>query len=228
MNELDRFLSQPPADDWTLLAFLILFLVSCLLLVPQLGQLKTSLVYVYKIKNSNAEFKTLILSPVQSFAIVAVSILSISFASACTGVVPERAGTHVLMATLHCVIYLLPCFLLRQFLFRLVNTRMYANQRISVKPLRWNALNLTMLAFMGAASLVIGLLELFVPLPSIVYVILLSIFMLACVYGEIIKAKSSLFSSRCKLLGIILYLCALEIGPLVLALFLIATNTLFL
>lgn len=228
MNELDRFLSQPPADDWTLLAFLLLFLLSCLTFGPLLGQLKTSFVYVYKIRNSNAEFKTLILSPLRNFVAVAVSILSISFASALSGLIPERQGTHALVAVLHAFIYILPCFLARQLLFRTVNARLYASQKINVKPLRWNALNITMLSFMGIVSLIVGLMELFIPFPPVIYVILLLFFAMMCIYGEIIKAKSSLFSSRCKLLGIILYLCALEIGPLVLALFLLGTNIIFL
>ncbi|MCQ2083560.1 MAG: DUF4271 domain-containing protein [Bacteroidaceae bacterium] len=228
MKDLERFLSTQPADDWTLLTFLVLLIVTSLLLGPYLNQLRISLVYVYKIRNSNGEFKTLILPPAISFALAVVSVSSISFASALAGIVADVAGTHVLVSALHAFVYLFPCFLLRQILFRLVNSRLYKSQYIVVKPLRWNALNLTMLSFMGTISLIICSLELFVPLPHLAFHILLAFFVLACLYGEIIKSKSSLFSVRCKLLGIICYLCALEIGPVVLALFLLGTNPLFL
>ncbi len=228
MFEIDRYLSVQPVDDWTMLAFLILFLASCLVLGPQLGALKTSLVYVYRIKNLNGEFKTMNLSPLHSFAVAIVSVLSVSFASALTGIMPEKAGTHVLMSVLHAFVYIAFCILLKQQLSRMVNNRMYTTQKINVKPLRWNALNLTMLSFLGILSLAVGLTEMFIPIPSAICIILLSFFVLLCLYGEIIKAKSSLFSTRCKLLGIILYLCALEIAPLALALFLLVTNTLFL
>ncbi len=228
MPVIDRYFSMQLFDDWTMLALLVLFLASCLLLGPQLGTLKTSLVYVYRIKNLNSEFKTLNLSPLHSIAVAIVSVLSVSFASALAGIIPERTDTHTLVSVLHAFIYIVFCILLKQQLSHVVNNRMYATQKICVKPLRWNALSMTMLSFLGISSLVICLMEMFIPFPSAVYIILLSFLVLLCLYGKIIKAKSSLFSTRCKLLGIILYLCALEIAPLVLALFLMVTNTLFL
>lgn len=228
MTGIDTFLAHQPADDWTLLALLVLFLVSCLLFGPLREQLRTSLIYVYRIRNSNAEFKTVKLSPFQAFSSTVVSVMSISFASALTGAIPEKAGTHVLLTALHASVYILPCYLLRQLLLMAVNARMYASGKISVEPQRWNALNLTMLSFMGIVSLIVCLAELFVPLPSAVYVILLLFFVLVCLYGEIVKAKSALFSDQCRIFGIFLYLCALEIGPLVPVLFLMGTNILFL
>jgi len=214
-----------PVEDWVMLYFIATVLLSCLLLGPFLHQFLDFLAYTFNRKTFAAEIRTLNLPPFLSVCLSTVSLASASLTVVLAGFeVPGRDNGRFLAAAAAFSAFAL-AFILKQTLARTVNKKLYAMQRVAVKPVRWNNFSSTMLAFLGLLLTILNAVSIFATLPGGITLKIAVIVSLIPGIALVVKVKTALFSTQCNFLGILLYLCALEFGPVVFALVILGTNT---
>ena len=210
-------------DDTALSVMLVLFLVTCIMVGPVWGELFRTVASAYRFKRSDGEIRIKPWIPSWTVIMTLVSCACIALAfgfSNCTGTGYDMSWSYILKAFV--LITLL--FLLKQFVCRIVNTRLFRQQLTYIKPVRWSSFLSAMLVFSGMLFLLLCFAFAFIGLtPEIVrYCILLIVVVVES--GVVFKIKTALFSSRCGIFGFLLYLCALEFGPLAVALVILRTN----
>lgn len=223
--EQSLFNPVQPADDWIMLYLVATVLLTCLLLGPHLHQFLDALNYAFNRKSLVSEIRTLTLPPVLSVGLSMVSLASVSLTAVLAGfeVPGKENGQALAAAVIFPVLFL--TFFLKQFFVRTVNRRLYARQMVTIKPVRWNMFSSTLLAFWGVLHTLLNILAVFAGIPAGI-TFKASIVVMAIVETVmIVKIKTSLFSTQCNFLGIMLYLCTLEFGPLLFALVILGTNT---
>ncbi len=218
-------MSGQPVDNWVMIVFLAVLLFMSLLTGPSFRQFRDSVMSVYSFKKMGPELKTIVRSSAHSMALAAVSLASVSLSvGLAVSEPPDRLDMKAGVVLCSFIAFVL-IFAFKQLLCHLVNTRLYRMQVIQMKPVRWNALNTTMIAFFGMLLIVVNLLAIFVPLSATAVRVLALCCLALTELGLILKVLTSLFVTRFNFLGILLYLCALEIGPAVFALVLLMVNT---
>ncbi len=218
-------MSGQPVDNWMMIVFLTVLLLMSLLVGPSFRQFMDSIMSVFSFRKMGPELKTMVRSTVHSVALAAVSLASVSLSVGLAVCEPsERPGMNAGVVLCSFIAFVV-IFTFKQLLCHLVNTKLYSRQLIQMKPVRWNALNTTMIAFFGMLLIGVNLLAIFVPLSAATVRIVALICLVLTESGLIFKVLTSLFTTRFNFLGILLYLCALEIGPAVFALVLLMVNT---
>ncbi len=102
-------------------------------------------------------------------------------------------------------------------LYHALNNLLYRVQSITVRPTRWNCFFMTIYAATAFLILAFSILVLFLGIPRIVLVIYAIAVTALTAIGRISSVLSVLFRNKRLSYGIILYLCALELVPAVLA-----------
>lgn len=209
-------------NDWYLLVMTVSFLLTLAFMGPFLETYSRGISVMFRFSSPEADICFPKYSP---WAYVTLSIIScISLGLALTSVKWDLSaeGSGMLLHLLSASgVFGLSCAL-KLILYQTVNSSLYRSQVSSLKPTRWNGFFVMALSVFSLAVLVMTAVVLFVGLPASVLIVGASVALLAMEIGLIFKMKTSIFKNKCSILGFILYLCALELGPIILMLVLIS------
>lgn len=218
ISELD---SPVDVNDWYLLILIISFLLSLYVMGSYIASYLDGLSVMYRFNSPDSDIRYPEFSPFGKIVVVLLSCINMGLGlslilSDLSG--PEKNAVSVFFEA---SVWPLLFFGIRIFLYQIVNASLYRSQVIKLKTSRWNGFFIMVFSASGLCVLVLTSVVLFMKLPSLVLVICMSILMLLAETGLFFKIKTSLFKNKCSNTRLILYLCALELGPIILVLVLL-------
>lgn len=198
--------------------FLTAMIAVCMLMLLVMGPLRNDFVrtlfFMFRFKSPESEITY---PQYSSFGFVALFVLS-SFSmgvplSYCYhGALTGSALLNLLlisgMTAVVSYIWLL--------LYLAVNTILYNSQTVMVRPTRWSNFFATVYAAQSFILLAFSVIVIFLDIPLLVLVIFAIVLTIIMAIGRIFRVLTALFRNKRFNVGIILYLCALEIIPTVL------------
>ena len=210
------------ANDWYLLVMTLSFLLSLFIMGPFLEQYTKGLSVMFRFNSPDADLCFPMFSPSGYVTISLISCINLGLALSLTVWDPSQPGASMLLNVLSASgVFGLSCAL-KMLLYQLVNNSMYKSQKTTLKPIRWNGFFVMAFSASSFMVLMLAAVVLFTGLPQLFLTIFSFLVLLTIEIGLIFKLKTSLFKKKYSIIGFILYLCALEIGPIVLMLVLLS------
>ena len=199
------------ADDTVLCIMTLLFFMFCLQMGPNRSVYVYAVSSMFRFRSPDSDVQYPTYKPAGTVFLSLISSLGMAFLVATSFKV--KFTDSVLLGLLILWGYFIFFMILKILLYQAVSIWLFNTQSISLKPIRWRGFFIMVFSVAGLFSLVLSAFAVFFSLPRIVMVIcglLLLVFMEA---GLIFKLKTALFRNKCSNLFFFLYLCALEIGP---------------
>ena len=218
MNPVPSLLLNSPSavNDWLVCAIIVVFLLLLFAMGPFRAYYIKTVKSMYRFRNPDRD---VCFPPYSSFGFVSIFILS----SFCIGIAilvytrncaysnPEQLLDLLSFSGLISVV-----FGIKLAIYQMVNTFLFKSQTIMLKPTRWNCFFVTTYAGAGFLILLLSVLALFVGLPNLLLLIFVFIVRFLVVIGRVFKIKTVIFKNKRLNMGIIMYLCAFEIVPMLL------------
>ena len=212
------------ANDWYLLILLLSFLFNILLMGPYRQYYSKGISTMFRFNSPEADICFPPYSPMGYILVVLLSCIDMGLGLALVISDLSEPGTSMLYRVLTATGVPALFFAFKILLYRIVNSRLYKSQTIMLKTSRWNGFFIMAFSASGFCILVLSSVVLFFELPPSVLTVCVFILLVLAQTGLIFKLKTSLFKNRCSTSRFILYLCALELGPVILILVLLAVN----
>lgn len=208
-------------NDWYLLILIVSFLLSLFLMGPYIALYKDGLSVMYRFNSPDSDIRYPEYPPFVKILVVLISCIDMG--SGLFFVLSDLRGqeTDSISLFLMSSVCLFLFFLIKLFLYQFVNSSLYRSQTIMLKTSRWNNFFIMVFSSSGFCSLVLTTVVLFLEMPSWVLVACMSIMLLVAETGLVFKIKTTLFKNKCSNSRFFLYLCALELGPIILLLVLL-------
>ena len=209
-------------NDWYLLLMTVSFLLSISLMGPFIHQYAKGLSVMFRFSSPDADICFPLYPPAGYVVISILSCLNLGLALSVVKWDITEQGTQALLYVLRASGVFGAACAIKILLYQIVNSSLYRNQKTSLKPIRWSGL--FVMAFSAASFfiLIFAAIILFLDLPRFLMIIGAALALLLVETGLIFKLKTALFKNKCSFLGFILYLCALELGPIALMLVLLS------
>lgn len=207
------------ADDAVLCLMTLLFLLICLLIGPHRSVYVYAVSSMYRFKNPDYDVQYPARAPAGAFLLSLVSCLSMALMVGSSFKVrfTEKQFPGILILWVCFILFLT----LKMLLYRAVNVRLYNNQSVTLKPIRWKGFFIMAFSTAGLVSLIISAVAVFFSLPPVAVAICGILLLFFIEAGLIFKVKTALFRNKCGISVFFLYLCALEIVPALLLLVLL-------
>jgi len=218
ISELD---SPVGISDWYLLILIVSFLLSLFVMGPYIASYLDGLSVMYRFNSPDSDIRYPEYSPFGKIVVVLLSCINLGLGLSLVLLDLNGPESNVLSVFLKASVWPLIFFFIRIFLYQIVNSSLYRSQTIMLKTSRWNNFFIMVFSASGFCILVLTSIALFLEMPSWVLVICMSILLLLAEIGLIFKIKTSLFKNKCSNTRFISYLCALELGPIMLLLVLL-------
>jgi len=218
ISELDSPLG---ISDWYLLILIISFLLNLFVMGPYIALYLDGLSVMYRFNSPDSDIRYPEYSPFGKIVVVLLSCTDIALGLSLVLYDQRGPDANIISVFFEALVWPLMFFLIRIFLYQIVNSSLYRSQTIMLKTSRWNNFFIMAFSALGFFVLVLTSIVLFLEMPSWVLVVCMSILLLLAEIGLIFKIKTSLFKNKCSNTRFILYLCALEIGPIILLLVLL-------
>ena len=203
-------------SDWYLLVLIISFLLSLFVMGPYKASYKDGLSVMFRFSSPDSDIRYPEYSPFEKILVVLFSCADMGLGLSLVLFGPGEPEENVLSDFFKASVWPLFFFALRFFLYQIVNTHLYRSQAIMLKTSRWNSFFIMVFSASGFCVLVLTSVVLFLKMPSLVLVICMSFLVLLAEIGLNFKIKTSLFKNKCSNTRFISYLCALELGPIIL------------
>ena len=209
------------AGDWYMLIMLISFLLSLFVMGSYTGSYLQGLSVMYRFNSPDADIHYPLFSPSGKIVVVLISCIDIGLGLSLFLLDPTEQGVVMVSWILAVSAIPLLFFLLKIALYQIVNTSLYRSQTTMLKTSRWNGFFIMVFSASAFCVLVMTAITLFLGLRPSILVVFISIILILAETGMFFKIKTSLFKNRCSISRFILYLCALELGPIILMLVLL-------
>lgn len=216
--------SSPSTDDWLLLCAILSLLSALVIMGPARHLFAKGIISMFRFNDKTHDLVCPFYAPAIYLLLSIVSC--INFGIAFTLLSWELTGvespflTPFLINTGIVALFLL----VKMLLFQTVNSRLYRRQVAAVKPVRWNSFYIMVFS---TASLLVQIFSLTVFLLELPLICILFWTLLILIFAQIglfYKLKTALFKKSSSTLGFILYLCALQILPIILMLALLGIS----
>lgn len=208
-------------SDWYLLVLILSFLLSLFVMGPYIASYLDGLSVMYRFNSPDSDIRYPEYPPLLKIIVVFLSSIDIGLGLSLVLSDMRAPQSDSLSLLWEATVWPLLFFVVRILLYQVVNSSLYRSQDVMVKTSRWNNFFIMVFSAWGFCALVLNSVVLFLEMPSWVLVICMSIMLLLAEIGLIFKIKTSLFKNKCSNSRFISYLCALELGPIVLMLVLL-------
>lgn len=205
-------------NDWFMLLIVAVSLLMLLIMAPFRDVYTWSVSSMFRFKNPDGEVHY---PPYPPFVFVLVSILAcLSMGVALILYIHDMSAANdgIIINVLIACIPFVTFFAVKLLLYHLINTILSNRQDIMLKPTRWNGFFVMVFSVAGFVMLLVSVLTLFLDITPYIIPICALLILLQTEIGLIFKLKTALFKNKCSTMGFILYLCALEFGPIALML----------
>lgn len=208
------------ADDWFLIILIVTFLLSFFSFAPRRAAFFRLADSLFKFKNPDGKVLIPRTAPLEFVLQSLLSCLSVSLFLTVSENGRILSGSSIWLPFLRNFGYVASVFIIKLVLYQSVNTWLYRKQSTAVKPTRWNGFFVSVFFVAGIAALLLCIVTVFFTIPYNIVPLLYLLFILLLEMGLAFKIKTAIFRNKCTILSFFLYLCALELGPLVLPAFL--------
>lgn len=204
------------ANDWLMTILVLVFLLMLLIMGPHAEYYSKTVSSMYRFNNPDSDVT---FPPFSPFGFVAVFILScigmgftvFQFIGDVSDKTTGPVGDLFMISAMLLVVYAV-----RLLIYQMVNSILYRSQTINLKPTRWNGFYVATFSAACFVVLVFSAFVLFLRLPLLLLPVFVLLLRIIVVVGRIFKIKTALFKNNRSKSGFILYLCALEIVPMIL------------
>ena len=203
-------------NDWFLLVVILTLLVMLIIMGPYRYEYIDSFSSMFRFKTPDGDVRYPLLS---TTGIVMLFILSCF----CVGITVSiythdirEEGMSVVLFLLRFSSLAVVAFLLKLLLYTTVNKILFERQIITLKPTRWNCFFVMSFSVAGLLILLFSILVFLLNLPLVLLLVFSALIRISVITGRIFKIKTTLFKNRRTNSGFIMYLCALEIAPVLL------------
>ncbi len=201
-------------NDW----FLSVMILTLLLMLVIMGPYRHAFVYsfsqMFRFKNPDGDVSYPLLSTMEYVILFILSCLGVGIA---VGIyshdIMEEGFSQVLFLLWYCSLMVV-FFLIKLFLYTMVNRILYQKQIIPLKPSRWNCFFVMSFSVASFLILLFSILVLFLNIPLVALLVFAYLIRALVITGRIFKIKTTLFKNQRSNSGFILYLCAFEIVPI--------------
>ena len=205
-------------NDWYLLFMAISFLAGLILIGPFRSYYEKGISAMYRFSSPEVD---IIYAPYTQLGFLTVSVIScldLGLALVLSSKDITVQGPSLITVLLSASGFFLALFFLKMILYHSVNSLLYKVQTITIKPIRWNGFFIMAFSAASFVILVMSAIVMFFDLPRILLFVGAFLILLIMETGIIFCIKNALLKNKCSILGFILYLCALEIVPIILML----------
>ena len=201
-------------NDWFLSVMLLTLLLMLVIMGPHRHAFAYSVSTMFRFKNPDGDVSYPLLSTLEYVILFVLSCLGVGIA---VGIyshdMMEEGFSQVIFLLWYCSLMVV-FFLIKLFLYTVVNRILYEKQIIPLKPSRWNCFFVMSFSVASLFILFFSFLVLFLNIPLVVLLVFAYLMRALVITGRIFKINTTLFKSRRSNLGFILYLCAFEIVPI--------------
>lgn len=224
MNVLPIFSLNNPVNvnDWYLLFMTVCLVLSLMLMGPFHQQYSKGMSVMFRFNSPESDICFPMFSPLGYVTVSIVSCISLGLVlSPCLWDVTEPGPGMILKILSASGLFGLFCAV-KLLLYQIINGFLYNSQSTTLKPIRWNGFFVMAFSAVSFIILILAIIVLFLGLPHLIIVIGAFLALIVMETGLIFRLKTSLFKKKYSILGFIMYLCALEFGPIVLMLVLLS------
>ena len=211
-------------NDWFLTVMTVSFLAMLFIMGPYREFYFKGFFSMYRFKSMDSDICYPPYTPLGYISVTVFSCISMGLAFAVAVCNMLETDMPVLTATLVGSGIFGLFFLIRILLYQTVNNSLYKSQKTTLKTIRWNGFYIMVFSAAGMISVVLGIVSLFMGIPGKAMFISGFVVLVFTEIGLFYMIKTALFRNKCTLLGFILYLCALQIMPIVLMLVLLGKS----
>ena len=209
-------------NDWYLLVMTVSFLLSISIMGPFMSSYSKGLSVMFRFNSPDADLSFPMFSPVGYVAISLLSCINLGLSLSMTLWDITEPGSQILLRILSASGVFGAACAVKLLLYQTVNSSLYKSQVTSLKPIRWNGFFIMAFSAASFIVLVLSVVVLFLSLSDVIITFGAFITLLTIEVGLFFRLKTSLFKKKYSIIGFILYLCALELGPIVLMLLLLS------
>lgn len=209
-------------NDWYLLVMTVSFLLSLVLMGPFGSSYCQGLSVMFRFNSPESDLEFPMYSPLGYVVVSLVSCVNLGLAMSSANWDLTGQGADILLIVLSASGVFGASCAIKLLLYQLVNGYLYKAQITALKPIRWNGFFVMAFSAASFIILVLAVIVLFIGLPRFILTIGSFLVLLTIEIGLIFRLKTSLFKKKYSVSGFFLYLCALEIGPIVLMLVLLS------
>ena len=212
------------ADDWYLVFMTVSILLSILVMGPYRKFYFKGISNMFRFNSPGADICFPLYTPLGYVLVSMLSCTNFGLALLLLSSSPECSGISMIYMVLTASGLSGLFFLFKLLLYQIVNSSLYKSQATMVKTSRWNGFFIMAFSATGFAVVLLTAVVLFLELPSYILAVCSVIVVMMTETGLIFKIKTSLLRNNCSTYSFILYLCALELGPIALMLVLLVIN----
>lgn len=204
-----------PVNDWFLSVMILTLLLMLIIMGPYRHAFAYSVSTMFRFKNPDGDVSYPLLSTMEYVILFVLSCLSVGVA---VGIyshdMMEEGFSQVFFLLWYCSLMVV-FFLIKLFLYTVVNRILYEKQIIPLKPGRWNCFFVMSFSVAALFILLFSLMVLFLNIPLVALFVFAYLMRALVITGRIFKIKTTLFKNQRSNMGFILYLCAFEIAPII-------------
>ena len=210
-------LSSPlEVNDWFLSVTMLTLLLMLVIMGPNRYDYIDSFFSMFRFKTPDGDVRYPLLSTIGNILIFILSCICVGVAVSIYTHDIREEGLSVVLFLLRFSSLTVAAFLLKLLLYTTANKILYERQVITLKPTRWNCFFVMSFSVAGLLILLFSILVFLLNLPLVLLLVFSALIRILVIIGRIFKIKTTLFKNRRTNSGFIMYLCALEIAPVLL------------
>ena len=210
-------LSSPlEVNDWFLSVTMLTLLLMLVIMGPYRYDFIDSFSSMFRFKTPDGDVRYPLLSTIGFVMLFILSCFCVGITVSIYTHDIREEGLSVVLFLLRFSSLAVGAFLLKLLLYTTVNKILYERQVITLKPTRWNSFFVMSFSVVGLLALVFSILVVLLDIPLVLLLVFSALIRILVIIGRIFKIKTTLFKNRRTNSGFIMYLCALEIAPVLL------------
>lgn len=202
-------------NDWFLLAMIVTLVLMLIIMGPYRAEYADSFMSMFRFRSPDGDVSFPLLSTIENIIIYLLSCISIGLAVGVYSQDLMEEGTSSIYFLLWYSSMIVVFFLLKLVCYTVVNKILYKRQIISLKPARWNCFFVMTFSVCALLMLMFSILVIFLNIHLFALFVFAYLMRILNITGRIFKMKTALFKNSRSNLGFILYLCAVEIAPVI-------------
>ena len=210
-------LSSPlEVNDYFLSVTMLTLLLMLVIMGPYRHDYIDSISSMFRFKTPDDDVRYPLHSTIEYAMLSILSCISVGVTvSVYTHDIKEE-GFAIVLFLLMFSSFAITAFVLKLLLYTSVNKILYKRQIITLKPIRWNCFFVMSFSVIGLLVLFFSITVVLLDFPLVLLLVFSALIRILVIIGRIFKIKTTLFKNQRTNSGFILYLCALEIAPVLL------------